>query len=96
MILAKSGLPRVKYETIKSIVGEVFDKNKDFGLGDFESSMEDENLELAFVLHTFIESITTSVPGYDLDQRDELAAVAKMSCHLLYKSMTKQLEINDM
>ena len=96
MILTESGLPSVKYDTIKSIVGEVFDKKKDFGISDFESTIEDENYNLAFVLHTFIESIADSIPGYNSDQRDELSAVAKISCHLLYKSMVKQLEINSM
>ena len=96
MVLTKSGLPSVRLDTIKSIVGEVFDKNVDFGISDFESSIKEENPDMCKVLYTFIDSISESMPDYTPRQRDELSAIAKMACHLMYKGMTKQLEINDM
>ena len=96
MVLTKSGLPNVKLDTIKSIVGEVFDKNADFGLSNFESLLQEENLDMHKVVYTFIDSISDSLPDYTDRQREELSAIAKMACHLMYKGMTKQLEINDM
>lgn len=96
MVLSKSGLPNVRLDTIKSIVGEVFDKNQDFGISDFKSSLEEENPDMCKILYTFIDSISDSLPDYTIRQREELSAIAKMACHLMYKGMTKQLEINNM
>ena len=94
--ITDSGLPSVKADTIESIVSEVFSKNEYFGLPDFLSSMVEENLEMCSVLYSFIESVSNSLSDDDPKRMDEMCAVAKMSCHLMYKSMAKQIEIERM
>ena len=32
----------------------------------------------------------------DLERREECVAIAKISCNLMYKSLEKQLDINEM
>lgn len=91
-----NGLPRVRFETVTSIVDEVFTKNTDFGLSDFLSTMENSNPDLAVVVYSFIDSIADALAKYNEEQQDEICAVAKMAAHLVYKSLEKQLEINHM
>ena len=54
-------LPKVKAETVESIIQEVYTKNTEFGIKDFESKLETENIELACVLYSFLDSICDSV-----------------------------------
>ena len=91
-----SGLPYVKLQTIESIIDEVFNKNQSFGLNEFISNLEEDNAELCIVLYSFIDALADQVSGGDNSFHDQYAAVAKITCHLLYKSLAKQLEINGM
>tara|TARA_R110002020_G_scaffold103292_3_gene241916 strand:+ start:1595 stop:1891 length:297 start_codon:yes stop_codon:yes gene_type:complete len=93
---ANSGLPYVKLQTMESIIDEVFNKNQSFGLDEFISNLEEENGEMCIVLYSFIDAIADQVSGGDNSSHDQYAAVAKITCHLLYKSLAKQLEINSM
>ena len=88
-------LPKVKSDTIESIIEEVCTKNTEFGIKDFESKLDTENFELACVLYSFLDSIADSMCR-DESLRDEVCALSKICCHLLYKSLEKQLEINEM
>lgn len=94
MKVTRSGVPHVHPATIESIISEVFSKNEDFGVKEFMSSMEKENADMCFVLYTFINSIADTLSKYNEEQREEFCALAKMACHLMYKSMEKQMEIN--
>ena len=91
-----SGLPYVKLQTIESIIDEVFNKNQSFGLNEFISNLEEDNAEMCIVLYSFIDALADQVSGGDNSSHDQYAAVAKITCHLLYKSLAKQLEINVM
>ena len=91
-----SGLPYVNIKTIESIIDEVFHKNQSFGLNEFISNLEDDNTEMCIVLYSFIDAIADQISGGDNSTHDQYAAVAKITCHLLYKSLAKQLEINHM
>ena len=88
-------LPKVKAETVESIIQEVYTKNTEFGIKDFKSQLETENIELAWVLYSFLDSIADSMYR-DESLRDEVCALSKICCHLLYKSLEKQIEINEM
>ena len=88
-------IPKVKAETAESIIQEVYTKNTEFGIKDFESKLETENIELAWVIYSFLDSITESI-YIDEHLRDEVCALSKICCHLLYKSLQKQIEINEM
>ena len=88
-------LPKVKSETVESIIHEVYTKNTEFGIKDFESKLETENIELACVLYSFLDSICDSVYTNE-HLREEVCALSKICCHLLYKSLEKQIEINEM
>ena len=88
-------LPKVKAETVESIIEEVYAKNSEFGIKHFESKLDTENFELACVLYSFLDSITDNI--YTIKRlRDEVCALSKICCHLLYKSLQKQIEINEM
>ena len=91
-----SGLPYVKLQTIESIIDEVFNKNQSFGLNEFISNLEEDNAEMCIVLYSFMDALADQVSGGDNSSHDQYAAVAKITCHLLYKSLAKQLEINGM
>ena len=91
-----SGLPYVKLQTIESIIDEVLNKNQSFGLNEFISNLEEDNAEMCIVLYSFIDALADQVSGGDNSSHDQYAAVAKITCHLLYKSLAKQLEINGM
>ena len=88
-------LPVVKSETIESIIEEVCTKNIEFGVKDFKSKLDTENFELAYVLYSFLDSIAANI-STDETLRDEVCALSKICCHLLYKSLEKQIEINEM
>jgi len=93
MKLTKSGVPHVHPATIESIIEEVFVKNDDFGIKEFMSSLEEENVDMCYILYSFIDSIA-DYHAYNDDQKEQFCALAKIACHLMYKSMEKQLEIN--
>ena len=88
-------LPKVKSATVESIIEEVCTKNTEFGIKDFKSQLDTENFELACVLYSFLDSIADSMYR-DESLRDEVCALSKICCHLLYKSLEKQIEINEM
>ena len=88
-------LPKVKSDTVESIIEEVCAKNTEFGIKDFKSQLDTENFELACVLYSFLDSISANVYT-DETLRDEVCALSKICCHLLYKSLQKQIEINEM
>ena len=88
-------LPIVKAETIESIIEEVCTKNTEFGIKDFESKLDTENFELACVLYSFLDSIADGICSNE-ELRNEMCALSKICCHILYKSLEKQIEINEM
>jgi len=51
---------------------------------------------MCIVLYSFIDAIADQISGGDNSTHDQYAAIAKITCHLLYKSLAKQLEINTM
>ncbi len=89
-------LPYVKSATIESIIQEVYAKNETFGLEEFVSSMESDNIELGHVLYSFIEAIAEYMGEDDIERVEECIAIAKISCNLMYKSLEKQVEIDEM
>ena len=88
-------LPAVKTETIESIIEEVCTKNIEFGIKDFKSNLDTQNIELAYVLYSFLDSVAEGIYSNEA-LREEVCAIAKICCHLLYKSLEKQIEINEM
>ena len=54
-------LPAVKTETIESIIEEVCTKNIEFGIKDFKSNLDTQNIELAYVLYSFLESVAEGI-----------------------------------
>lgn len=94
--ITNSGLPHISPDTIESIVEEVFTKNKNFGIKEFMSSLEEENREMSCILYCFIDSVADWYSDDDEEKREEFCAIAKICCHLMYKSMEKQLEIDRM
>ena len=89
-------LPVVKAITVESIVDEVYSKHSSFGVEEFRSSLEENNTELAMVVYSFIDSLSDYMSGNDDARREESCAISKIACHLMYKSLEKQMEINNM
>ena len=89
-------IPLIKQETIQSIIEEVYIKNEDFGIEEFRSNLETENKEATLVLYSFIEAIAEYMGENDFEKTEECIAIAKISCNLMYKSLQKQIEINEM
>jgi hypothetical protein len=89
-------LPVVKAITVESIVDEVYSKNSSFGVEEFRSSLEENNPELAMVVYSFIDALSDYMAGNDNGRREECCAIGKIACHLMYKSLEKQMEINNM
>ena len=58
------------------------------------STMEKENRDMCIVLYSFIDAVANSLANYNEEQKERFCALAKMSTHLLYKSLTKQIEID--
>ena len=50
-------IPKVKAETIESIIQEVYAKNKTFGVREFQSNICRENSEFFLVMESFIEAL---------------------------------------
>jgi hypothetical protein len=90
------GIPKIKPETMSSIVEEVYIKKESFGLKDFASNLTEDNKEIAIILYSFIEAIADYMADDESEKSKEISAVAKMSCNLLYKTIDKQIEINEM
>ena len=89
-------IPKVKAETIESIIEEVYAKNKVFGIAEFQSNIGRENPEFFLVMESFTEAMADYMAGDDVERGDELCAIAKISYHLTYKTISKQMEINEM
>lgn len=89
-------IPLIKPDTMQSIIEEVYIKNEDFGIEEFRSNLETENKEATLVLYSFIEAIAEYMGEDDFGKTEECIAIAKISCNLLYKSIQKQIEINEM
>lgn len=89
-------LPQVKAATIDSIIDEVYSKNKTFGIQEFMSNMEEDNMAMAIVLYPFIESISDWMAEGDHDLAEKFIAASKITAHLIYKSLDKQMEIDEM
>jgi|TARA_R100000656_G_scaffold59140_1_gene46064 hypothetical protein len=95
----KSGLmkiPKVKPATIESIIQEVYAKNKTFGIAQFQSNISRENPEFFLVMESFIAALAEYMAANDPTKEDELNAIAKIAYHLAYKSISKQMEIEEM
>ena len=89
-------IPLIKRETMQSIIEEVYIKNEDFGIEEFRSDLEKENKEVAIVLYSFIQAIAEYMGEDDIERVEECIAIAKISCNLMYKSLEKQVEIDEM
>ena len=89
-------IPLIKQETMQSIIEEVYIKNEDFGIDEFRSGLEKENKDVTLVLYSFIQAIADYMGEDDYEKTEQCIAIAKISCNLLYKSIQKQIEINEM
>jgi hypothetical protein len=95
----KSGLmqiPKIKAETVESIIEEIYAKNKTFGVREFQSNIGRENTEFFLVMESFIEALADYIAGEDMQKSDELCAISKIAYHLTYKAISKQMEIDEM
>jgi hypothetical protein len=96
----KSGLmnlPKVKAETVESIIEEIYAKNKTFGVREFQSNIGRENTEFFLVMESFIEALADYIAGEeDVQKNDEICAISKIAYHLTYKAISKQMEIDEM
>ena len=91
-------MPKVKAETIESIIQEVYAKNKEFGVEEFRSNISRENLEFFLVMESFIEALSDYMveEAPDGDKGDQMCAVSKIASHLTYKAIAMDLEIDEM
>jgi len=90
------GIPLISQATMQSIIEEVCVKNEDFGVEEFSSNLETKNEPVAVVLYAFIDAISDYMSNGDQEKKEEFCALAKMSTNLLYKTIEKQIEINEM
>ena len=76
-------MPKVKAETIESIIQEVYAKNKEFGVEEFRSNISRENLEFFLVMESFIEALSDYMveEAPDGDKGDQMCAVSKIAYH---------------
>ena len=89
-------MPKVKIDTAESIIQEVYAKNTTFGLDEFRSNIGKENSELSVVMESFVDAFADYISEDDEDAFDALCAISKISYHLLYKAISKQMEIDEM
>ena len=92
-------IPKVKTETVESIIQEVYAKHKTFGVEEFRSNISRKNPEFFLVMESFIEALADyMVEEWDGDEGkgDQLCAVSKIAYHLAYKAIEKQMEIDEM
>tara|TARA_R100000963_G_C4629537_1_gene94966 strand:- start:149 stop:583 length:435 start_codon:yes stop_codon:yes gene_type:complete len=89
-------IPKIKGITIESIIEEVYAKYSTFGVKEFESNIEEENPDLYIVIESFVYALADYISQSDEDRLDELCAIAKISYHLLYRSISKQMEVDEM
>ncbi len=89
-------IPVIKPETMQSIIEEVYIKNEDFGVEEFRSNLETDNKRVAIILYSFIDAIADYMSEDDPEKLEQYSAIAKIACNLLYKSIEKQFEINEM
>ena len=89
-------IPKIKPETMGSIIEEVYIKKEEFGVEDFPSNLKTDNRELALVLYAFIDAVSDYMADDDPERSEQFSAIAKISCNLLYKTIEKQMEIDEM
>ena len=92
-------IPKIKSETVESIIQEVYAKHKTFGVREFQSNIGRKNPEFFLVMESFIEALADyMVEEWDGDEDtgDQLCAVSKIAYHLAYKAIEKQMEIDEM
>ena len=89
-------IPKIKPETMGSIIEEVYTKKEEFGVEDFISNLNTDNRELGLVLYAFIDAISSYMAEDDPERVNEYSSIAKISCNLLYKTIEKQIEIDEM
>ena len=95
----KSGsmqIPKVKSETVESIIEEIYAKNKTFGVREFQSNIGRENAQFFLVMESFIEALADHIAGEDIEKSDQLCAISKIAYHLTYKAISKQMDIDEM
>ena len=88
-------IPLIKPETMQSIIEEVYVKNDYFSVEEFRSKLETDNENVAIVLYAFIDAISSYMAEDDLERINEYSSIAKVSCNLLYKTIEKQIEIDE-
>lgn len=89
-------VPKIKPETLESIIQEIYIKRAEFGLEDFASELITKNKEAGLLLYSFIDAISDHLAEDDPVESEKYSAVAKISCNLLYKTIQKQIEIDEM
>ena len=89
-------IPKIKPETMGSIIEEVYIKKEEFGVEDFVSNLNIDNRELSLVLYAFIDAISDYMADDNPTRSEQFSAIAKISCNLLYKTIEKQMEIDEM
>ena len=89
-------IPKIKPETMGSIIEEVYVKKEEFSIEDFASNLNIDNRELSLVLYAFIDAISVYMADDDPARSEQFSAIAKISCNLLYKTIEKQMEIDEM
>ena len=89
-------IPEVKQETVESIIEEVYAKNYSFGIDEFKANLETENRGAAIVLYSFIDAMSDYMAEDDVLESEKYSAIAKIASNLLYKSIEKQIEIDEM
>ena len=89
-------IPKIKPETMGSIIEEVYVKKEEFSIEDFASNLNIDNRELSLVLYAFIDAISDYMADDNPARSEQFAAIAKISCNLLYKTIEKQMEIDEM
>jgi len=89
-------IPIINPDTMSSILEEVYTKNETFGVEEFSSGLETDNKPVSIVLYSFINAVSDYMANDDPDESEQYVAISKICCNLLYKTIEKQLEINEM
>ena len=89
-------MPKVKPETVNSIIDEILTKNPTVGLEEFEcENMLTYNKGMAVSIFSLLESIADFF-STDPKVNEEMCCIAKIAAHVTYKSIEKQIDINSM
>jgi len=89
-------IPHINKDTVEGIVSEIFSKNKTIGLEEFQSEeFLKHNRDMAVVVFSLIDTMAEYFSSGDEDRFEEICCASKIAAHLVYKSISKQMEINE-